>query len=206
MESRWIRIISCALLFIYVIFISGLKRNLLTAAFVLFLLSALLALQNEVLLVRKINLSVVIIAYLMLILHVLPLVKNLKSDYLQKGVFMVILVLNLVMLHTLTDMEGDKIEDFNQLLLLFLRGVTIIALGVLAFSYSNRYSNAGSTYFLLAVLGIVFSDIFAFITFYLEVYEFVYADRLFYLLGLSFLARYATIYRKEDLSKVGELL
>lgn len=177
-----------------------------TAAFVLILISAFLALHNEVLLIRKINLSVVIIAYLTLILHVLPLVKNLKTDYLQKGIFMVILAMNLVMLSTLLDMEGDRIEDFNQLLLLFLRGFTIIGLGVLAFSYSNRYSNAGSTYFLLAVLGIVFSDIFAFITFYLGVSEFVYADRLFYLLGLGFLARYATIYRKEDLSKVGELL
>lgn len=206
LETRWIRIISCTLLFSYVIFYSGFKWNLLSAAFILFLLSALLALQNEVLLIRKINLSVVIIAYLLLILHVLPLLKNLKTDHLQKGIFLVILGLNLFMLYTLADMEGGKIQDLTQLLLLSLRGLTIIGLGVLAVSYSNRYSNKDSIYFLMAVLGFIFSDICAFITFYLGVEEFTYADRLFYILGLSFFARYATTYRTERLSKVGELL
>ncbi len=200
------RIISCTLLFSYVIFFSGLKKDLLTAAFLLFLLSALLALQNEVLLIRKINLSVVITAYLLLVLHVMPFLKNLRTDHLQKGIFIVILGLNLVMLSTLTDMEGGKIQDFFQLLLLFLRGLTIIGLVVLAFSYCNRYSTNCSTYFLLAVLGMVFSDIFAFITFYLEVNDFIYADRLFYLIGLSFLAGYATMCKNENISKVEELL
>lgn len=169
-------------------------------------MSALLALQNEVLLIRKINLSVVIIAYLLLILHLLPLLKNLKTDRLQKGIFLVILVLNLFMLYTLADMEGGKIQDFSQLLMLFLRGLTIIGLGVLAFSYSNRYSNTSSIFFFLAVLGFVLSDIFAFITFYLEVREFTYADRFCYIMGLSFLAKYMTVYSREDLYKAGELL
>ncbi len=205
-EVRWARIVSCALLFSFFVIISKLKRNLLTVTFALFLISALLSLQNEVLLIRKLNLGVVITAYLLLILHVLPMVKNLKTDLFQKMTFILIVGVNLYMLYSLADMKGGKIQDYTQLVLLFLRGISIIGVGIMAFSYCNRYSNTGSIYFLLAVLGLVLSDIFAFVSFYLEIWNFVFVDRFFYIIGIACLARYATLYRKEDLQATGELL
>ena len=76
---------------------------------------------------------------------------------------------------------------------------------IMAFSLATRYSNEYSFYFLLAVLGLVLSDIFAFISFYLREGAFIYADRVFYLLGLASLAHYTILYRKESGYRPDEL-
>lgn len=197
-ERRWSRLISCGVLGCYIFYCVGLKRNLLTGAFLLFFLSSLLSLINEVLVIRKINLFVIIVAYLLLILHVLPLVKKLKTDLVQKVIFVVILIINFSLLFILADMQGGTIKDYTQMSLLLVRGLSIIALMILAFSYSNRYSNTYSFYFLLAVLSLVLSDFCAFITYYLGVSEFLYPDRFFYLLGLGILVLYTTVKKEKE--------
>lgn len=201
---RWARIISTALLLIPVIYFTGFKRDLLLGSFVLYLLAGFLSLQNEILLVRKINLGVVIIIYLLLFLHVLPFLRKLKTDLFQKVVVILIITINILMLFILNDLD-ETIQDITHLLLLILRGISIIALMIMAFSLATRYSNEYSFYFLLAVLGLVLSDIFAFISFYLREGAFIYADRVFYVLGLASLAHYTILYRKESGYRPDEL-
>ncbi|HSP40558.1 MAG TPA: hypothetical protein VLN46_03930 [Gillisia sp.] len=204
-EIRWTRILSTFLLFILVIVFSGWRKGLLMAAFGLYLFSSFLSLYNEILLVRKINLGVVIIIYLCLFFHVLPFLRKLKTDLFQKIIFGLIITVNILMLFILGDLDSNRVQDITHLALLVLRGISIIALMIMAFSLANRYTNEYSFFFLLAVLGLVFSDIFAFISFYLREGIFVYADRFFYILGLASLARYTILYRNENGYKTDEL-
>lgn len=204
-ERRLIRIISTGLMFFLVIYFTGFKRDLLMASFGLYLISSFLSLYNEIPFVRKINLGIVIIIYLLLFLHVLPFLRNLKTDLFQKIIFVVIITVNVLLLFVISDLESDRVQDFTHLALLILRGISIITLMVMAFSLATRYSNEFSFYFLLAVLGLVFSDIFAFISFYLNEGTFIYADRFFYILGLASLARYSILYYNENGYKADEL-
>lgn len=203
-ERRWAKIFSTITFLAIVIYYTGFKKNLLFAAFGLYLLAAFLSLQNEILWVRKINLAMVIIIYLLLFLHVLPFLRRIKTDLFQKVIFILIITVNVLMLFLISDM-GDKVQDITHLALLIIRGISIIALMVMAFSLTMRYSNEISFYFLMAALGLAFSDIFGFISFYLREGAFVFAERIFYILGLASLANYAILFRHENAYKTDEL-
>lgn len=205
-ERRWMRISSTFLLFIPVIYFAGFKKLLLITSFILYLISSFLSLHNEIPTVRKINLGMVIIIYLLLFLHVLPYLRKLKTDLFQKIIFGIIITVNVLLLFIIGDLDSDMVQDFTHLALLILRGISIIALMVMAFSLATRYTNQYSFYFLLAVLGLVLSDIFAFISFYLGEKTFIYADRFFYILGLAILARYTILYCNENGYKPDELI
>lgn len=192
--GRWARIFSSGILLVFYLQLVGTRQKYVLAAFVTFFLSSLLSLYNDILFIRKLNLGIVIFSYIFLLLHIRPFVRKLKTDLFQKLTFLVLIVLNVVlMFFLLNDLVGKSVEDTVQLSLLVLRGLAIIVLVVMAFSYTNRFSNRPSLFFLLTVIGLIFSDIFAFTSFYLGVAEFAYADRLLYLLGLGALVKYAEL-------------
>lgn len=201
-EMRYMRILSCAFFLGFVLFTTGFKKRVLTLSLSLFLVSAILSIQNEILIVRKLNLAIVVIAYLLLIVEVLPFVRKLKANGLQKVILIIILSLNVLLLFSLVEIEGYKIEDFTQFLLLILRGLCIIGMVIVAFSFTNRYSNLISIYFLITVFSLALSDLFAFVSFYMDIQDFIFLDRLFYLFGLSALAHY--IYRCSRENFMGE--
>jgi len=70
---------------------------------------------------------------------------------------------------------------------------------ILGFSYSNRYSNKSSFYFLWAVLGLVISDISGFMSYYLNVEEFFFPDRMFYIIGLLCLVKFSRMDKNKDM-------
>lgn len=204
-EIRWTRILSTFLLLTLIFVFSGFRKDLLMAAYGLYLLSSFLSLYNEIPIVRKINLGVVIIIYMCLFLHVLPFLRKIKTDLFQKVIFGLIITVNIIMFFILGDLDSKRVQDISHLALLVLRGISMIALMVMAFSLANRYTNEYSFYFVLAALALVLSDIFAFITFYLGEEIFVYADRSFYIIGLASLARYTILFRHENGYKTDEL-
>ncbi|MGB8704601.1 MAG: hypothetical protein WCD31_06205 [Gillisia sp.] len=182
------------------------KNKFLVIAFCLFLSSDILLFQYEIPIVEKINFILIILAYSALMLHIQPFIKNLKANGYQKMIFFGVLAINLVMLYLLIQMVQAKLDDFWHTVLFYLYGMCMILLVILSFSYSNRYSNRASFYFLCAVLGLVFSDITSFIAYYLEIGEFYYPDRLFYLLGLISLVKFAGLDKNEGMLLSGEFL
>ncbi len=200
--GRWSRIISSGILFLFYLKIARYKQKFVLAAFLTLFISSLLSLNNEILIVRKINLGSVILSYIFLLLHVRPFVRRLRAHLLQKLIFLLIAGLNIVIMYFLMyDLVGNSVEDTMQLSLLVLRGLAIILLVVMAFSYTNRYSNRPSMFFLLAVIGLILSDVFAFTSFYLGEKEFIYADRSLYLLGLGALVKYSELMGEETVEE-----
>ncbi|WP_010228853.1 hypothetical protein [Gillisia marina] len=199
LESRWLRILGTTVLFS--IFLIGSKRKepFLFLAFLLLLLSDFLLIKYEVPWIKKLTFIFVIMAYLSLIKHIRPYVRNLETNLFQKGLFVGILGINIVMLYLLIDMAGTKWDDSWHTFLFYLYGMSMIVMVVLGFSYSNRYSNKSSFYFLWAVLGLVISDISGFMAYYLGVELFYFPDRLFYIIGLLCLVRFSRMDKNKDM-------
>ncbi len=198
-ESRWMRILGTSILFF--IFIIGAKRKepFLIIAFFLLLLSDFLLIKYEVPWIKKLTFVLVIMAYLSLIKHIIPYVRNLETNLFQKGLFVGILGINIVMLYLLIDMAESKWDDSWHTFLFYLYGMAMIVMVILGFSYSNRYSDKSSFYFLWTVLGLVISDIAGFMAYYLGVEEFYFPDRLFYIIGLLCLVKFSRMDKNEDM-------
>ena len=198
-ESRWLRILGTSILFF--IFLIGAKREdkYLIFGFSLLLVSDFLLIKYEIPWVKKLTFTLVILAYLSLIKHISPYVRNLEANLVQKLMFIVILAINVVMLYFLIDMVGDKWDDSWHTYLFYLYGMTMIVMVVLGFSYSNRYSNKSSFYFLWAVLGFVISDISGFLAYYLNVGEFYFPDRIFYIIGLLCLVKFSRMDKNREM-------
>lgn len=75
--------------------------------------------------------------------------------------------------------------------------ITIITM-IIAVSYSNRFSNQKSVFYLCGVLWMIFSDLTYFIGYYLDFPEFYYADRFFNVLGSGFLMLFASTSNKNE--------
>jgi len=199
LESRLLRILGTFILFC--IFLLRAKRNepFLIIGFILLLASDFLLLKYELPWVKKFTFILVILAYLSLIQHIRPYIRNLEANLFQKGLFLGVLGINIVMLYLLIDMADTKWDDSWHILLFFIYGMSMIAMVILGFSYSNRYSNKSSFYFLWAVLGFVISDISGFMSYYLNVEEFFYPDRMFYIIGLLCLVKFSRMDKNKDM-------
>lgn len=199
LESRWLRIIGTSILF--AIFLIGAKRKepFLILGFSLLLVSDFLLIKYEIPWVKKLTFILVILAYLSFIKHIRPYVRDLETNIFQKGLFVGILGINIIMLYLLIDMVGLGWDDSWHTFLFYLYGMSMIVMVVLGFSYSNRYSNKSSFYFLWAVLGFVISDISGFMAYYLKVEGFYYPDRIFYIIGLLCLVRFSRMDKNKEM-------
>lgn len=198
-ESRWLRILGTSILF--VIFLKGAKKEevFLITSFSLLLISDFLLIKYEIPWVKKLTFILMILAYLSLITHIRPYVRNLEANVGQKILFVGILAINVVMLYILIDVVSYKWDDSWHKYLFYLYGMTMIVMVVLGFSYSNRYSNKSSFYFIWAVLGFVISDISSFMAYYLNVGEFYFPDRIFYIIGLLCLVKFSRMDKNKDM-------
>ncbi len=205
-ESRWTRFASILLFFILYLKVSPSKEKFLITAFGLFVVSDLVLIHYEIPWVKKMKFMLVILAYASLFMHIRPYVRKLKTNLLQKSVFISVLAINTVMLFLLVDMVKPKIDDAIHSFLFYLYGVSMIGLVTMAFSYSHRYSNRSSFYFICAVLGFIFSDISGFIAYYMDLQEFYFPDRFFYLAALACLVIFAKVDKEEGRMHNPELI
>lgn len=195
--SRWARLLSTGLLFIVLIWQGGLSAKIMSA-FCLFICSDVLLFYYENPIASSVTFLMRISAYLLLAFVVVPELKNLKSSLFQKIIFFIVFILNLGMLIMLVDMVPAKFVYPFLNILFYAYGISMITLVIAAISYSNRYSNTTSFYYTAATLCLVFSDITSFIAYYLEFYEFYYPDRIFYILGVAGLVKFATFARSHE--------
>ncbi len=139
--------------------------------------------------------------YLTLVWIVINKLKNLNTNLFQKIVFALAVLLNIFLLHNLLEMmpvgEHTLLFDF----LFSLYGFSIIICVSAAVSFSNRYTNKASIFFLGAVLSLVFSDLTYFIAFILGFNEFYFVDRIFNIVGIALLLQFMRKYRTETLAR-----
>ena len=195
--SRWARIFSTGLFLVFLIAQNAFSKRI-VSAFILLLISDALLFSYEESLANTTTFLLRISAYIMLVLTVLPELKNLKSSLFQKIIFFVVFVLNLGMLFVLVDMVPAKFGYPYLNVLFYAYGISMITMLIAAISYSNRYSNKASFYYTAATLCLVFSDITSFIAYYLEFSEFYFPDRIFYILGIAGMVKFATFARSHE--------
>lgn len=181
---RLMRLISTLAFLLFLSFQKGYSKKLLLV--LSFLLSSdILFIYYDQPVFQAFTFILRICAYLFIIYLIREEIKNLKTSLFQKIIFLGALSLNLVMLSALQEMIPQAFETWILDALFYIYGFSIILMMIAAVSFSNRFANKASFYFMIAVLSFTFSDITSFIAYYLGFSEFYFADRLFYIVGLA---------------------
>ena len=196
--GRWVRfatIFSFFLLFISPWYFN--KRGLLV--FTLLLISDGLLLKYE----HPVFNALIFIVRTGIFLSLLGLVFNrlgqLQTNLFQKIVFTIAIGLNIFLLFVLVDLiPPDQSYSFSDLLF-YIYGFSVIICVSGAVSFSNRYANRRSIFFLGSVLGLAFSDLTYFIAFNLGFSEFYLVDIVFNILGVAFLLKFMFLERTENM-------
>ncbi len=188
--GRWAGLIT-TLIFCLLLIGRGMGNLKIPGAFSFLLFSDILLFYYENSLANTATFLLRISAYLLLISSVFPEIRHLKSSLFQRFIFLLVFSINLVMLVFLIDMVPAKFGYPYMNVLFYAYGISMLALLIAAISYNNRYSDEPSFFFAAAALFLIFSDITSFIAYYLEFYEFYYPDRIFYILGLAGLVKFA---------------
>ena len=195
--SRWARLASTAVIFIILLWQNSYSKKMLSA-FCLLLISDILLFQYEDPTINMLTFFSRMGAYVLLIYAVIPELKNLQTSNFQKLVFLVVFGLNASMLVILMDMVPEKFLYPGLDYLFYAYGSIMIGMVIAAVSYSNRYANKISFFYTGATICLVFADISSFIGYYLEFPDFYLADRVFYILGIASLTRFATYSRTHE--------
>lgn len=195
--SRWARLISTGIFLLILLWRKTYGKRMLSAFFCLFI-SDLLLFYYENPVANTATFLMRISAYTLLVLVVVPELKNLKTNLFQKLLFVVVFFLNLAMLYMLVGMVPGQYVYPGLDILFYIYGISMIAMVIAAISYSNRYSDRTSFYFTAATLCLVFSDITSFIGYYLQFYEFYFPDRFFYILGIAGLVKFTSFARSHE--------
>ena len=195
--SRWARLVTTSILFAILLWkYSGRKR--LIAAFSFLLIADVLLFFYEDPVINSATFVMRIAGYLTLVMAVAPELRNLQTSLFQKVLFLVVFSLNIGMLYMLVDMVPDKFYYPYLNKLFYVYGTAMIILVIAAISYSNRYSDSTSFFFTAGALGLVFSDITSFIAYYLDFSEFYFPDRIFYIIGIASIVKFASFNRSHE--------
>jgi len=145
-------------------------------------------------------------SFLLLARMVVDRVRKLKTNLLQKLIFTLAIALNVFLLYSLIEMVPSATYYSIFDLLFYLYGVAVIICVTIAVSYSNRYADKTSLFFLGAILGLVFSDLTYFIGFYLKFYEFYLADMVFDIIGISLVIQFLLLEKSKEQISDPELM
>ena len=188
--SRWARLLTTTM-FLLILVMKRLYSKKMLAAFLFLLISDFGLFEYENHLANAGTFLMRISAYILLVFVVVPELKKLKANLFQKITFMLVFSLNLAMLQMLVGMVPVRFVYPGLNILFYIYGFSMIAMVIASISYSNRYSDKTSFFYTSATLCLVFSDITSFIAYYLNFDEFYFPDRIFYILGLSGLVKFA---------------
>ncbi|QDO92468.1 hypothetical protein FNB79_00180 [Formosa sediminum] len=114
--------------------------------------------------------------------------------------FFIVIVFCTIMFYELIDVMFVMFQSLLHRYLYFSSALVILALLIIVGNYNFRYNSVQSTTCMYFTFSLVFSDIFAFITFYLDMDVFYYPTRIFYIIGLATFTAYAVLpFQDEEL-------
>lgn len=196
-ESGIMRFISMVLFFALFLSPRYYKKSALII-FAVFVFNDLLLIYYEDFINQNIVLFIRLFADLLMARLVLPYLKKIKVEFFEGILFGVILILNLLLLYNIQDSinSGQNTGWLGELLVYGYGTAAIISVSA-AFTFYSRYFDKASIFFLLAVIGLVMSDLTYFIGFYLEFFEFYYLDRVFNILAIGFLLHFLFLFKRK---------
>lgn len=199
--DRWFRFGATFLfLLIYVLKYFSSKR-----LFSIFLLLAIcdgLIVFYEISIVKNTLYLVRILAYLNLILLVIPVLNKLVLNLVTVLISVFVIGIDIYLLHEMAESlpESDKNPLF--LSLFYLLGFFSLAIVAACLSYLNRYANKKAFLLVIAAFGFVLSDIFYYNAYYLDFEVFYYLDRLANILGIGALLLFSRRLKNKDKNSV----
>ena len=190
-ESRVIRLISLIILFFTFLLSKGRTNKNILLFFLLYVIADFLLLKYEIPIINKLNTFFTLGAYFTLIFGVFNKLNFKNLNKLSIFIFLVIVILNVYSIYEILKFVDYDMHDKFQELLLYLYGIVIIILGIVAANYNFSNNLTRSMLFMYAVFSFLLSDISGFLAYYLNLDIFFYPDRVFYLIGLSILVYYS---------------
>ena len=197
---RPLRSISSFAFFTLFAVFGGLKKINLTIAFLFLCLSDLLIINYDYKLFNNLTSIAKSISYIFIGWHLVPKFKIELENKNILFVYLILIAFSAFMFYELVDTMTLTIhEEVHKYLYLFYAFVLLVML-VLVGNYNFRYHSIQSTSCMYFAFLFAISDLFGFITYYLDIYLFHYPTRLFYILGLAILTAYAVLpFQEEEL-------
>jgi hypothetical protein len=140
------------------------------------------------------------IAYIFLIVAVLPKVHFKKMNTPLTIVFLLLVIINGYLLYEFIQMIKDFTLSKSHYLITLIGAMSLVLLGFLALLYNYIYSTKPTLIFTFFVMSIIFSEIFRATAYYEFAYGniAVYTARALLLIGLSLMVHYEMAAKKEN--------
>ncbi|WP_432410146.1 hypothetical protein [Rasiella sp. SM2506] len=195
--SRTVRLVSCGVLFSYLVFKGGFKKNLLILALLLLLVRDVAVLFYESPIFKTTSLLCTVLVYTTICLFTfrrLPMVRF-SMTLILFG--LVIIVLNIFNVYYLSDIIIASLDSDTQLILFFTQSAVMLFMALFAFLYNESYEGKQSLNLLLCILAFIFSDLGGLAAYFFGYEPAYYAERAFYIIAASFLIEYIINFQPE---------
>lgn len=189
--NRWGRVLST--LSFLALFLSQFnhKKILLLGALIMLLISDIAALEYQKSFSQKTFFTFQSLAYFFLIWYTGRYLIKQKFQKNQLIYLALVFLLNTFFMLVIGDLLSEEVRDPGVEALFYLYGTSSIILISTGILYYDRYSNDLAASFLIAVIGLVLSNLMGFPAHFMDFWEFFYLDRLFYVLGTAGIVTYS---------------
>lgn len=184
----------------YLLLFLGIKKSndrLIVLFFITLIIADVFNVFYEDPICRKLTSIFKLFGYLLLINKMISKVRFMKSNLIIKIVFTGVIGLNILAFCYLITSVSNKTNDTLELILLLVYGITLIALCSVAVNYHFRYNTWRSMYFIFFSFALLFTDVLAFLGYFLDYNFLFYGTRFFYVLALSLITMFA-LFTKEE--------
>ncbi|MDT0555942.1 hypothetical protein [Patiriisocius hiemis] len=189
--SRYVRLASTTIVLVYSLFYKGYKFKFLFVALLAFLIKDIFVLDYEDPFSKTMSFVFGNFAYILVVLLVLLKVKFKKSTPIILVFVLTLVILNVVNVFYLSDIIVQKLDNTTQYVLFMLQSVLLILLGLVGFSYNERYVGKTPLLFLYLVMSIIMCDLAGLAAYFFEFQVAFYFERIFYLLSLILLLNFS---------------
>lgn len=193
---RWGRLACSSSLFLLFIIRINKQNALLALALACLVVGDIFALQYDLVFSQHAFLVLQTAAYLVTLINIRKLLKKTKTVGYERWFFTGVFLINIAFVFIMGGIFSEEVNNPTLIFLFYLYATFAVFLLSSGVIYHNNESGKKSTAFLLAVIGLVFSNITGFSAHFLEYTELFYANRLLYVTGVASLVYFG--YAKKD--------
>jgi len=140
-----------------------------------------------------------LISAIILFLYVFPKQKDMKTNSMDIFTYIYLIVINAYLGYCLIVMVSPHLKNSFIDEVLYFYTIIFILLGISAFRYFLK-GNIGAKSFAVLVFFLILSDIMGTIAYYLAIFPLFHIERLFYILGFSYLIIHTTVLEQSKIS------
>ncbi|MBP1838816.1 hypothetical protein [Formosa algae] len=197
-----LRVINTFLYLVVFVLFKGYRKKKLAIAMLLFFVSDFCVMNYNQLLYNNLTSIIRTLGYFFIALHLVPKFKLEMESKKALLAYSIVIIFCAVMFYELIDLMSLTLQDVFHKYLYFSYALVLLILLIIVGNYNFRYNSIQSTTSMYFIFSLIISDLFAFITYYLDMDAFYYPTRIFYIIGLATLTAYAVLpFRQEVLFK-----